>query len=209
MKTQDLIEGLSLQGAQVPAPSSAGLRWPVLAAVVVSLLVCALTFGVDARWPQWLLTWPYAFKAGLALLVLVLASRVWPRLMSPGRSAWSALPWLAGVWALALLMAAGLSSSVAPTEAVFQGTWRTCALSILALSVPVWFALRRWARAHAPTQLRQTGAWMGALAASWGALVYSLHCTEFAPAFVAVWYGAALMLGASLSAWVAPRMLRW
>ena len=209
MNTQDLIEGLSQNGAEVPPPSTAGLRWTVMGAVVASVVLCALTFGVDARWPQWLLTWPYAFKAGLAVLVLVLAGRVWSRLLSPGQMVGSALPWLAGVWALALLLAAGLPSSVPAAEAVFQGTWRTCALSILALSLPVWFALRHWARAHAPTRLRQTGAWMGALAAAWGALVYSLHCTEFAPAFVAVWYGAALALGAAVSAWVAPRLLRW
>lgn len=209
MNTQDLIDGLSRSAAQVSAPSPLRLQLQLTLAVSVSVLALVLAYGVDARWPQWLMTWPYAFKAGLAAAVIALAWRVWPQMLRPGRKVSVPLTILAALGLVSLALAWLMSAQTSPNTDVFQGTWRTCTASILLLALPVWWAMWRWAKAYAPVDLRRTGAWMGAVSAAVGALVYSLHCSEFAPAFIVVWYGLAIAVGSAVSAAVAPRLLRW
>lgn len=86
----------------------------------------------------------------------------------------------------------------------FSCPWRVALLSLPALGLLLW-ALRAWA----PTQARRAGAMAGLAAGAAGALGYALHCPEWSPLFVLVWYGLGMLLPAALGGWLGPRVLRW
>jgi hypothetical protein len=61
----------------------------------------------------------------------------------------------------------------------------------------------------APTRLRLAGAGVGLLAGALGALVYTVHCPEFAAPFLAVWYVLGMLIPAAVGALIGPYVLRW
>lgn len=67
-----------------------------------------------------------------------------------------------------------------------------------------------WAfRKFAPTRPRLAGFCSGGLAGTVAAVVYAVHCTESAAAFVATWYTFGMLLPALLGLLIGPRVLRW
>ena len=89
-------------------------------------------------------------------------------------------------------------------QSAFQCFWCIPALSMPFLLGMLW-AFRRFA----PTRLRLAGFSIGVLAGAAAAAVYALHCDETAPAFVATWYSAGMLLPAVIGAIIGPRVLRW
>jgi hypothetical protein len=61
----------------------------------------------------------------------------------------------------------------------------------------------------APTRLKFSGAIAGIVAGGFGAAAYALSCTSDTIPFIAIWYGAAIMLCAVIGAQLGPRLLRW
>jgi hypothetical protein len=97
----------------------------------------------------------------------------------------------------------------ARTALLMGGSWRSCAPSILILSVPVFVGVFWSLRALAPTRLVLAGATAGVLAGALGTFVYAFHCTESAAPFIAIWYTlgiAAVGIGGALLGRLA---LRW
>jgi hypothetical protein len=151
------------------------------------------------------------FKLAFAGVLVLSTCGLLGRLSRPGRTAggWLPLTVLPFV-ALATLVAVGLAGA-APGERTAQvlgATWRTCAPSLLALSLPTALAAGWALRRLAPTRLAAAGAAAGALGGGVAVAVYSLHCPEMAPGFM-VWYGAGALLPAVAGALVGPRWLRW
>ncbi len=67
-----------------------------------------------------------------------------------------------------------------------------------------------WAlRKGAPTRLKLCGAIAGIVAGGLGAAAYALCCMSDTIPFIAVWYGAAIVLCAVIGAQLGPRLLRW
>jgi hypothetical protein len=67
-----------------------------------------------------------------------------------------------------------------------------------------------WAlRQGAPTRLKVCGAVAGIVAGGVGAAAYAFSCMSDTIPFVALWYGAAIMLCAVVGAQLGPRLLRW
>ena len=148
------------------------------------------------------------FAAALAAAGLALLRRMAHPGMAMGHAAlWLAMPplvlWGMALWALSQVSAAERM------PLILGSTWRTCPLSIAALSVPA-FVASFWAlRGAAPTRLAWAGAGAGLLAGALGALVYALHCPEMAAPFLAVWYLAGMAIPTALGAVLAPHLLRW
>ena len=88
-------------------------------------------------------------------------------------------------------------------------TARVCSALIALVSAPVFVAVIWALRRHAPTRLRLSGAAAGLAAGGVGALVYTLHCPELAPPFLAVWYVLGMLVPAAAGALLGPRLLRW
>jgi hypothetical protein len=70
-------------------------------------------------------------------------------------------------------------------------------------------ALFSIAKGRAPTQLTLTGAAVGFTSGALGACVYSLHCPELEPAFVALWYTLGISVPVGFGSIFGPRILRW
>lgn len=213
MKTDELITLLA--AAEGPVDRHALLRRLALALVagaLAALLMTVALYGIRsdlgevARTP---LFWAkLALPGSLALLGLWLTQRL-ARPGMKGGVVWALL----GVPLLLVWLGAALVLSGAPEEAraelIFGRTWRTCALNIALLSVPVFVAVFWALRGLAPTLLRQAGSAGGLLAGSTATLAYCLHCPEMAVPFWGTWYLLGMSLPTALGGLLGPRVLRW
>jgi hypothetical protein len=84
-----------------------------------------------------------------------------------------------------------------------------CPLLIALVSTPMFIAFVWLMRSLAPTRLRVAGAAAGFAAGAIGALVYSLHCPEYAAPFLGLWYVLGMLLPTLVGALAGPRLLRW
>lgn len=214
MKTDDLIALLAADAQPVrPHAARRTLALAVLAGLPFSVALMLMGYGLRPGLASSLVHEPMALLKLLVPAAIALAGFVaTERLARPGvpvRRAWLgvAAPVLL-VWMLAAIAWVGATPAEQPAL-LWGRTWRTCALNITAMALPVFvasvFALRRLA----PTRPAPAGAAAGALAAGAGAAVYALHCPELAAPFLAVWYvlGMAIpvLAGAALGRW----LLRW
>jgi hypothetical protein len=69
----------------------------------------------------------------------------------------------------------------------------------------VIYALRQ----GAPTRLKLCGGIAGIVAGGIGAAAYAFNCTSDTIPFIAIWYGAAIVMCAVIGSQLAPRVLRW
>src|SRR6266566_826609 len=100
-------------------------------------------------------------------------------------------------------------SSAAWGRMIMGTQWATCVLCIpLFATIP--FAALIWAlRKGAPTNLTRTGAIAGLVAGALGAAAYAFHCPDDSLPFIAIWYGAMILLCAWIGARLGPWLLRW
>ena len=213
MKTNELIAVLS---TNIEPVDTRKLVRKVCAAILIgssvalSVAIFALGIRADLRDPGAL---AFLFpKLVFALSVVSLASVYLFRHLRPGgefRSgvALTALPFLA------LMILAGVNlTSAAPSHwehMLLGGQWLECLISIPIIAV-VPFAVIMWAvRFAAPTDLTRTGALAGLLAGGVSAIGYALHCTDDSLPFIALWYGATIVLCALTGAVLGRRLLRW
>ncbi len=156
---------------------------------------------------------PLFWLRELLLLALGLASaRLVTRVGYPGQR-------LADCWravgAVLLVMGAcgGLFVAAIPAtaahDALWGETWAVCSLFIALLAMPFFVATRWVLQGLAPTQLTRAGAAAGLFAGAAAALLYSLHCPEISPTFVAVWYSLGIAIPTAIGAGLGPRLLGW
>jgi hypothetical protein len=213
MKTDELITLLAAGEGPVDRHALARrLAQALLAGLLAAVLMTVALYGVRsdladvARTP---LFWAkLALPGSLALLALWLTQRL-ARPGVKGGLAWGLL----GLPLLLVWLGAAISLSGAPVEAraelIFGRTWRTCALNISLLSVPVFIAVFWAVRGLAPTRLRQAGGAAGLLAGSTATLAYCLHCPEMQVPFWATWYLLGMLVPTLVGALAGPRLLRW
>lgn len=213
MKTDELITLLAAGEAPVGRHALARrLALALLAGTLGAVLMTVALYGVRsdlaevARTP---LFWAkLALPASLALLGLWLTQRL-ARPGVRGGVVWQLL----GLPLLLVWLGAVISLLGAPVEAradlIFGRTWRTCALNITLLCVPVFITLFWALRGLAPTRLRQAGAAAGLLAGSTATLVYCLHCPEMQVPFWGIWYVLGMLVPTLTGAVLGPRLLRW
>jgi hypothetical protein len=214
MKTDELIALLAADAQPVrPHAARRTLALAVLAGLPFSVALMLAGYGLRPGLASSLVHDPMAlFKVLVPAAIAIAGFVATERLARPGvpvRRAWIgvAAPVLL-VWILAAITWAVTTPAEHPTL-LWGRTWRTCALSITAMALPVFVASVLALRKLAPTRPTLAGAAAGALAAGAGAAVYALHCPELAAPFLAVWYvlGMAIpvIAGAAVGRWV----LRW
>ena len=118
-----------------------------------------------------------------------------------------ALPVLA-VWTLGL--AAWWLAPAADRPALLWGqTWRSCAVSIGFIALPVLVSAMLALNTLAPPRPGWPGAAAGALSGGAGAAVYALHCPELTAPFLAVWYVLGMALPTAAGAVIGDKWLKW
>lgn len=213
MKTDDLI-GMLATGVE-PVPRRATTRrlvWALAAGLPLAALIMLTAYGVRRDLVQamfWPMLWmKILFPFFIAWGGFVIAQR----LARPGVRV--GLAWL--VIAVPLLLVWGMALAAwfgAPAgermPLLMAPTWRSCALSIGLISVPLFVAGLLALKGLAPTRPAAAGAAVGALAGGAGAAIYALHCPETGAPFLAVWYLAGMLLPVLAGAAAGPRLLRW
>ncbi|MCA6111610.1 NrsF family protein [Bradyrhizobium cenepequi] len=209
-RTDDLIR--SLASAAGRPRSSASLQ-AVLAITGAASLACALVLvfsviGIRQDFADMAVRLPFAFKLAYTVALVVGSSVVALYAATPGASATALYTILPAV----ILLALGVIFD--PTASPIMGRTNTavalCVGSILFLSLPAMIltflvVMRR----GAPTQPLFAGAVIGVLAASVGALAYTVACKNDGMAFVAIWYAVACAIMAAIGAVAGHRVLRW
>lgn len=213
MKTDDFVAMLANGVTAVPQHAAGRrIRLALLVAVPVSLAILFAGYGLrdDLRlvislpmfWAK--LLFPLCIAVSAFVTVL--------RLARPGveiRRAWMGMvvPVLL-VWAMATVAWFGMPMEERMPSLLGQ-SWRTCALSIVLIALPVFVATLLALRDLAPTRQTLAGAAAGALAGGVGAAIYALHCVELTVPFLAAWYVIGMMVPVLAGALLGRWLLHW
>ncbi len=213
MKTNDLIAMLATEASTTTTVSP--LRRCVqatAAGVAISLALVLTLWGLNPELNALAHTPAFWVKVVWLAIMCVFAAPVVMHLARPGVAAgkgvWGIAAALVGMALLALMQVAAVDAD-AGIQLMLGGSWEVCSASIAALSVPLLAALLWMLRGMAPTRPALAGASAGLMAGAMASLVYSLHCTETAYAFVAVWYVAGIAVMTGVGALLGSRLLRW
>ena len=213
MKTDQLIHMLSMN--LEPAKDHGQLRKALFIALVIggaaSFCVMLATVGLRPEADGFHLEF-LALKVLFMLILIGAGTALLDKLIRPGqdgRTLYAAI--FLTFLAIGLVGLVGLV--VEPPTAWHQmilGTqWATC-LYCIPLFAIVPFAVLIWAlRQGAPTNLTRTGAIAGLVAGALGATAYAFHCADGSLPFIAIWYGAMVILCAWIGAKLGPPLLRW
>jgi hypothetical protein len=213
MKTDQLIDMLStnvepIKSGQVWKP----LIWALAIGGAVSFCVMLATVGLRTEAAGGIHVGFLALKVLFMLSVIGTGTALLMKLIRPGQEArklfrFLFLPFLVagfvGIVALALQPSSAWDRMILGTE------WVSCLFCIPLFAI-VPFVLLIWAlRKGAPTNLERTGAIAGLVAGALGATAYAFHCSDDSLPFIAIWYGAMVLLCAWIGARLGPRLLRW
>ena len=213
MKTDQLIDMLSTNVEPVKRGQLAKtLAWALIIGGAASFCVMLATVGLRTEAAGGIHVGFLTLKLLFMLSVIGTGTALLMKLIRPGQEAQKLsrflfLPFLAagfvGIVALALQPSSSWDRMILGTE------WVTCLFCIPLFAV-LPFALLIWAlRKGAPTNLKRTGAIAGLVAGALGATAYAFHCSDDSLPFVAIWYGAMVVLCAWIGARLGPRLLRW
>jgi len=213
MKTDQLIDMLStnvepVKSGQVWKP----WVWALAIGGAASFCVMLATVGLRTEAAGGIHVGFLGLKLLFMLSVIGTGTALLMKLIRPGQEArklfrFLFLPFLVagfvGIVALALQPSSAWDRMILGTE------WVSCLFCIPLFAI-VPFALLTWAlRKGAPTNLKRTGAIAGLVAGALGATAYAFHCSDDSLPFIAIWYGAMILLCAWIGARLGPRLLRW
>ena len=213
MKTNDLIAMLAAEASATPTVSPLRRCAQAIAAgMAVSLVLVLTLWGLNPELNALARTQAFWVKVVWLVLTCLFAAPVVMHLSRPGiaagRGVWGIAAALLGMVMLALAQVATVDADTG-MQLMLGESWQICSASIAALSVPLLAALLWMLRGMAPTRPALAGASAGLMAGALASLVYSLHCTETAYAFVAVWYVAGIAVMTGVGALLGLRLLRW
>jgi hypothetical protein len=211
MKTEELIKGLSVDGATGAMPMAKTWGFAMLGAVIVAGVVFFMMLGPRADIGDAMGSGRFLFKfvvTGLLALTAWVAVKV---LSAPGEISRGAL--LALLVAPALLAAAVFAEmSVVPAAERMPRMMGTnnmlCLVSIPAIGIGPLAIFLAALRHGAPTRPGMAGMVAGLLAGGIAATLYASHCFDDSPLFVVLWYTAAIaILGVigAIGGWLAAR----
>ena len=213
METDKLIDQLSRDLAPAPAGKAARrIAGAAALGLVLTLAVLLVLFGLRPDLAEAVLGMMFWMKATYAALLALAGFWCADRLARPAGSARGGLRLALAALAILVVIAVVKLMIAPPADRMaiwLGGTWRTCPRNLLLLAAPVLALTLLAMRRLAPTRLALAGGAAGLFAGGLAALVYSLHCPETAPAFVATWYTLGVALSAGLGAMLGPLVLRW
>jgi hypothetical protein len=213
MRTDDLVSLLA-RNAQPVARDAAARRIAVAIGLGLAgaAALLAVRLGVNPALASAAATGMFWLKVAFVAAVLVASAAAVRRLGTPGARA-GAVPVVLAAPVLAIwIIATAMLLDAAPSERTslaLGATWRVCAWNIALLSAPAFVATLWAMKGLAPTRLRLAGAGAGILAGATGTLVYTMHCPEVAPPFIAIWYVLGMLIPTAAGALIGPRVLRW
>ena len=206
--TDDLIRSLaSAAGTRRSASLQTAFAVTGAASLACALLLVFSVIGIRQDFADIAVRMPFGFKLAYTGALVAGSSALALYAATPGASATA----LCALSPAVVLLFLGVIFD--PTGFPILGRTNTavvfCVGSILFLSLPAMILTFVAIRKGAPTQLRFAGAVIGVLAASVGALAYTLACKNDGTAFVAIWYAVACAIMAAIGAVVGHRVLRW
>lgn len=213
MKTDDLVAMLATGAAPVRRrAASRRLSAALLVGVPLSFAWMLYAYGMRRDLIE-AMFWPmFWVRIVLPICVAIAGFVILQRLARPGarvRKAWLGLAApLVVIWVLAAVILMSSPAEERPTL-IWGQTWRTCAMNIATISLPVFVGALIALKGLAPTRPALAGAAAGAMAGGAGAAVYALHCPELAAPFLAIWYVAGILVPVVIGALIGPRILRW
>ena len=212
MRTYEFIAALSAD--PVPEPIRLGRRFALalVLGLVGSLAIYALLMGPRPDIAEAARTARFCLKSVDSLAFALPSLLLTLKLARP-----DAKPKALALWLLApfILLGAGV---VVELLVVPRDEWLPrlighnsmfCMRMIPLLAAPILVTLIVALRAGAPTRPALTGALAGAASAGIAALLYSSHCPDDSPLFVATWYPLATLICMGVGAIVGRRFLAW
>jgi len=211
MNTRQLIVALGTDHKVLPAPANALRRWLIPASVLAGLALFATAglredLGRVAATPRVLFKWLLAGALVLSSIGALL------RMARPGTTlGW----WSTALFTVFLTLALGVTAELlllpsAQWMEQARGTNASWCLRMIPMLAAAPFAATFLAlRTAAPTRPVLAGAMAGLLAGAIGAALYTLHCTDDSPLFVAIWYALAILGASGAGAIAGAQWLRW
>jgi hypothetical protein len=177
-----------------------------------SFLMMLFTLGIQADLIEKLALPQFWIKFSFALAMLGIGLMITKISSQPGRAAskyrWLLILPIAGIWLIALQSIR--SPNPSSLSQMVQGeTWEVCSLLIAFLSAPIFIATFWAIREMAPTKPALTGFMAGLFSGGLAACIYCLHCPEYSPVFVSIWYLLGMMIPALAGAILGRKILIW
>jgi hypothetical protein len=206
--TEDLIRRLAAEPA--PARFAEGrIALTVLGALVLGLGLYLVIHGPRPDLAQSLAGGVTVAKPLLPALLLVTGLTAALRLARPGQRAGF---WVWGVVVVAdagasLILATMTQDGVAAMK-VGAAAFKCLSMIVLLSALPLVLGIAQLARG-ATLRPALSGAMLGMASGAGAAAGYALACTEDAPLFFVVWYGAAILTATAVGALLGARWLKW
>lgn len=213
MRTDALIQQLSGQAGQhartghAAMPFDRALGWGLVLSLMAAIGVVLGLSGVRAALSAMLTTWVFYFKVVAMGLIVWGGIRLVRAAGMPGAAFRPVRALLPGL----LLLLAGVVFDRTGFPLLGQRALSPalCVGVIVAAALPALAIILAAVRRGIPTRLSAAGTACGVLAGSLGALVYTVACLNDGPAFVAVWYGVAILIVAGAGAVAGRYALAW
>lgn len=216
MQTDVLIDQLVGDLAPVQPRNRPGELLAISSLLVIQALLFVWMSGARADFATAMTTPGFWWKALALAGIAGLATVATLRSLDPAHSAQSlarcvrrlglaVIAVLATGWLIDLLV-------MPPVPLPDRLEWRDgvdCFAKIALLTLPLALAFGLLVRRGASTRPEQTATFAGLAASALAALVFALHCPHDDPAYVAVWYGGAILFNAGLVRLVLARLARW
>ncbi len=206
--TDELIDAL----ARTAPPKPASIAFWVAGGAAVALGLIVATIGLRPQLGAALASPEVLVKLAFALGALTGATLALDAAGRPGRSLGAGLGVFAAAGAAIVLIAlfdlAGRPIALWP-ERILGTYWTACLVSIPIYAIPAMLLATAGLRRMAPTDPERGGLVVGLAGGTASAVAYALHCVDDAPAFVAVWYMAGILIATLIGRALAPRLLRW
>jgi len=210
-ETENLIRSMAREAGGQQAANNLSAGQTLLAATALALAVAmvmvVVLIGVRPDLMTLMQNGSLPFKLASTLLLACGGFIVAKRTMQPDAPALPLAALLPGLILLAVGAAtdhSGLSILGGSNVSV-----PACVGAILMLSIPAFVLVLRALRTGAPTRPNFAGAAAGFLSGALGAAAYALACKNDGELFVAVWYGAAILMMTGLGAVIGRRALVW
>ena len=212
MKTDQLIDSLVADRDRPSLPPQRGLRFALPAAVAIAIGVFVYCLDMRADFGAAVESWRYLLKLLTAALIAIAGGLALLHLAQPEHAAarvlrllpLAILPLLLGFALEGMMIPADLWSTAAMGQGALYCLFYVPVLTLAPLAATLW-AMGR----GAPQSPMLGGAIAGLAAGGVGAFVYSIHCNNDSPFYVAIWYLGGIAIVTLLGALIGQRYLRW
>ena len=212
MKTEDLIGGLVADQGQPVASVRRTFGYALPLALLLAVGVFGYILDMREDFADALTTWRYLLKILATASIAVVGVALLFRIARPQCASSSNMKWvLLALMPLAFGLAAEMTAlPMAQWSASAMGRGAIYCLSLVPLiAVGPLAATLVTLKGGAPQSPTMAGAIAGFAAGGVGAFIYTLHCSNDSPFYVAIWYLSAIGIVTLIGAGIGRTWLRW